>query len=53
MHESHEQSAEIHDRLEGMLIEQCSLAWRVHNVLAFMAEALPDDEMGALPHRVP
>ena len=49
MRESHEQTSAIIDRLEAMLIEQCSLAWKAHNVLAFMAEALPDDQMGALP----
>jgi hypothetical protein len=49
MPESHEQSSAILERLEALLLEQCSLAWKVHNVLAFMAEALPEDQLGALP----
>jgi hypothetical protein len=28
-----------------------SHAWRIHNVLAFMTEALPDDKVGELPVR--
>jgi hypothetical protein len=39
------------DRLDGLLISKSGDAWQIFNVLAFMAEALPDDEMGDLPMR--
>ncbi|AXF07289.1 hypothetical protein CUJ91_04665 [Paraburkholderia graminis] len=36
----------------GKVLEQKSRAtWKVHNVVAFMVEALPDDAAGALPTR--
>lgn len=31
-------------RLEKLISDKSSFAWKLHNVLAFMVEALPDDE---------
>lgn len=43
--------ADTLDRVKVMLDEQSAAAWQVFNVLAFMAEALPDDMADALPVR--
>jgi hypothetical protein len=39
------------ERIESLLQEHSSRAWRVHNTLAFMVVALPDDESAGLPVR--
>lgn len=36
-------------RLDKLIGEKSALAWKMHNLLAFMVEALPDDEGDALP----
>ncbi|WP_155635463.1 hypothetical protein [Burkholderia cepacia] len=37
------------DPLDCLLVDEVASAWKVHNMLAFMVEALPDDVEGALP----
>jgi len=39
------------ERVESLLQEHSSRAWRVHNTLAFMVESLPDDKLDGLPVR--
>ncbi|KUY52384.1 hypothetical protein [Burkholderia sp. RF2-non_BP3] len=36
-------------RLEKLISEKSALAWKMHNTLAFMAQALPEDEPTGLP----
>ncbi|MGG1948998.1 hypothetical protein AB1286_30030 [Trinickia sp. NRRL B-1857] len=36
-------------RASVMLIDESTAAWRIFNVLAFMAEAIPDDDRDGLP----
>ncbi|APD35652.1 hypothetical protein BOC60_12075 [Burkholderia pseudomallei] len=38
-------------RLDKLLIEKSCAAWKLHNMLAFMVEALPEDEPNGLPTR--
>ena len=38
-------------RLEKLISDKSSLAWKLHNVLAFMVEALDEDKPGELPVR--
>ncbi|WP_155755345.1 hypothetical protein [Burkholderia multivorans] len=38
-------------RLEKLISDRSCFAWKLHNVLAFMVEALDDDREGALPVR--
>ncbi|MGQ7939156.1 hypothetical protein [Paraburkholderia sp. D1E] len=38
-------------RVENFLVDESSRGWRIYNVLAFMAEALPDDTTESLPTR--
>jgi len=39
------------ERVEGRLNDNSSLAWQVHDVLAFVVEALPEDMDNELPTR--
>jgi len=41
--------AEVLERVGKALNEQSEFAWRIQNLLAFMVQALPDDEIDALP----
>ncbi|MCA8435345.1 hypothetical protein [Burkholderia seminalis] len=36
-------------QLDRLLVDQIGSAWKIHNTLAFMVEALPDDVESALP----
>ncbi|KWF23426.1 hypothetical protein WL84_02985 [Burkholderia cenocepacia] len=36
-------------RAEGFLVKESALAWKLHNVLAFMVEAVPSDAPDGLP----
>ncbi|KWA12650.1 hypothetical protein WL26_14690 [Burkholderia cepacia] len=38
-------------RLEKLISDKSNFAWKLHNVLAFMVEALDDDKPGTLPVR--
>jgi hypothetical protein len=37
------------DRLDHLLSAEACAAWKIHNTLAFMIEALPADKPGGLP----
>ncbi|MCA8275253.1 hypothetical protein LGN17_22460 [Burkholderia sp. AU30280] len=37
------------DRFERALNHETCIAWKIHNTLAFMVEALPEDTEGSLP----
>ncbi|PRY07044.1 hypothetical protein [Paraburkholderia sp. BL25I1N1] len=39
------------DRISEFLIKESGLAWKIHNMLAFMEAALDDDTQGSLPIR--
>ncbi|MFM0013720.1 hypothetical protein [Paraburkholderia sediminicola] len=39
------------ERVESLLADDSSRAWKIHNVLAFMVLALPDDTTESLPVR--
>lgn len=49
MAKSEKTAEQVLERVSEALDEQSAFAWRVQNLLAFMAEALPDDELGTLP----
>lgn len=36
-------------RADGFLVKETALAWKLHNVLTFMVEAVPSDEPDGLP----
>jgi methyl-accepting chemotaxis protein len=44
-------STEMVERIAERINEETSAAWRIHNTLAFMAEAVSDDAAGELPVR--
>lgn len=39
------------NRIEELILQASRKAWKVHNMLAFMADALPDDTQESLPVR--
>jgi len=43
------QPADALDRVADMLNDESAAAWQIFNVLAFMAEAIPDDYRDGLP----
>jgi hypothetical protein len=46
---SKKEPAQVLDRVVELLNEQTTFGWKIQNLLAFMAEALPDDELSELP----
>jgi hypothetical protein len=42
-------SAQMFKRIDAALNKETAFAWKIHNTLAFMVEALPVDLSGGLP----